>query len=114
MAPPPIPPSLSPLEAALVQALQTMHADVVASAAQLSGELRAFRLQFLGALMAVVLFLIAILASSKGIDPRIPAVAVQGMLSPAPATLVSQPAVEVVEPPAAAVVLPDDGPAAEP
>lgn len=75
--PVPLPDGLSPLETALIQALQVMHSDVVASTAQLSGELRAFRLQFLGALVAMVLFLIGIVASLKGVDPRIAAEAVQ-------------------------------------
>jgi len=79
MKPVPLPDGLSPLETALIQALQMMHADVVSSTAQLSGELRAFRLQFLGALVAMVLFLIGIVASLKGVDPRIAAEAVQAV-----------------------------------
>lgn len=84
MKPAPLPDGLTPLETALVQALHTMHADVVASTSQISGELRAFRLQFLGALMVTVLFLIGIVASLKGVDPRIAGEAVQ-MLAPASA-----------------------------
>ena len=105
MKPAPLPDGLTPLETALIQTLQTMHTDVIK-------ELRAFRIQFLGALCAMVLFLIGIVASLKGVDPRIASEAVQ-MLAPAH-TVAVPPAVEVVEPPAAAVVPPDDGPASEP
>lgn len=74
MKPAPLPEGLTPLETALIQTLQTMHTDVIK-------ELRAFRIQFLGALCAMVLFLIGIVASLKGVDPRIAAEAVQGITS---------------------------------
>jgi len=67
-----IPPSLSPLEAALVQTLTNMHQDTIK-------ELRAFRIQFLVALCGMVVFLVSIVASLKGVDPRIAAEAVQAV-----------------------------------
>jgi hypothetical protein len=74
----PLPEGLTPLETALIQTLQTMHTDVIK-------ELRVFRVQFLGALVAMVIFLIGIVALLKGVDPRIAAEAVQG-ISPVSAT----------------------------
>ena len=70
----PLPEGLTPLETALIQTLQTMHTDVIK-------ELRVFRVQFLGALVAMVIFLIGIVALLKGVDPRIAAEAVQGITS---------------------------------
>jgi hypothetical protein len=70
--PPPIPPSLSPLEAALVQTLTNMHQDTIK-------ELRAFRIQFLAALCGMVVFLVSVMALLKGVDPRIAAEAVQAV-----------------------------------
>jgi hypothetical protein len=77
MAAPLIPPSLSPLEAALVQTLTNMHQDTIK-------ELRAFRIQFLVALCGMVAFLVSIMALLKGVDPRIAAEAVQAV-APMPA-----------------------------
>lgn len=55
---PPAPDTLSPLERALVDALTSMHSEVVT-------ELRTFRRQTLG----LVIFLVAIVALLKGVDP---------------------------------------------
>ena len=63
--------TLSPLEKALVETLQGMHRDVIK-------ELRIFRWHFL----ALVVFLIGLVALSKGIDPRIAAQAATEVMAP--------------------------------
>jgi len=96
-----LPDGLSPLEAALVGTLTNMHRDVVK-------ELRIFRWQTI----ALIVFLIGIVALSKGIDPRIAAQAATEVMAPVPvevvapaATVVPEPA-PVVHEPAAEVVVP--------
>ncbi len=95
-----LPDGLSPLEAALVGTLTNMHRDVVK-------ELRIFRWQTI----ALIVFLIGIVALSKGIDPRIAAQAATEVIAPVPVEVVA-PAMDVLEPepvvhePAAEVVVP--------
>lgn len=67
------PDGLSPLEKALIDTLQNLHADTIR-------ELRAFRIQFLGALCGMVVFLISIVATLKGVDPTTPAAVVPTVL----------------------------------
>lgn len=84
--------SLSPLEKALVETLQAMHRDVIK-------ELRIFRWQTI----ALIVFLIGIVALLKGVDPRVAAQAATEIVAPvhleasspevvAPATVVPEPA----------------------
>lgn len=54
----PLPDGLTPLEQALVETLRSGHADFVR-------ELRAFRWQ----MMTLIIFLVAIVALLKGVDP---------------------------------------------
>jgi len=68
-APAPLPDGLSPLEKALIDTLQNLHADTIK-------ELRIFRWQTLG----LIVFLVAIVAAMKGIDPTVPASAVPAVL----------------------------------
>jgi hypothetical protein len=95
-----LPDGLSPLEAALVGTLTNMHRDVVK-------ELRIFRWQTI----ALIVFLIGIVALSKGIDPRIAAQAATEVIAPVPVEVVA-PAMDGPEPapvvhePAAEVVVP--------
>jgi hypothetical protein len=72
MKPQALPDGLTPLETALIQTLQNMHTDVIK-------ELRVFRIQFIGALIGMVVFLIGVVALLKGVDPRIAAEAVQAV-----------------------------------
>lgn len=72
MKPQTLPDGLTPLETALIQTLQNMHTDVIK-------ELRVFRIQFIGALIGMVVFLIGVVALLKGVDPRIAAEAVQAV-----------------------------------
>ena len=65
--------TLSPLEKALVETLQGMHHDVIK-------ELRIFRWQTI----ALIVFLIGIVALLKGVDPTIAARAVPTVTSAAP------------------------------
>lgn len=90
-----LPDGLSPLEAALVGTLTNMHRDVVK-------ELRIFRWQTI----ALIVFLIGIVASSKGIDPRIAAQAATEVMAPVPVEVVVPEPAPVVHEPAAEVVVP--------
>lgn len=65
--------TLTPLEKALVETLQGMHHDVIK-------ELRIFRWQTI----ALIVFLIGIVALLKGVDPTIAARAVPTVTSAAP------------------------------
>jgi hypothetical protein len=90
-----LPDGLSPLEAALVGTLTNMHRDVVK-------ELRIFRWQTI----ALIVFLIGIVALSKGIDPRIAAQAATEVMAPVPVEVVMPEPAPVVHEPAAEVVVP--------
>lgn len=68
-APAPLPDGLSPLEKALIDTLQNLHADTIK-------ELRIFRWQTLG----LIVFLVAIVAVLKGVDPAVPASTVPAVL----------------------------------
>jgi len=70
----PLPDGLSPLEQALVETLRSGHADFVK-------ELRAFRWQ----MMALIVFLVAIVATLAGANPLDASKATQQVLSPLPA-----------------------------
>lgn len=97
MAPPPIPPSLSPLEAALVQTLHAMHEGTIK-------ELRIFRWQTVG----LMIFLIGIVALLKGVDPRIASEAAGTLLAPAH-TIASPPIIAPMDPDTEPETLPADG-----
>jgi hypothetical protein len=64
-----LPDGLSPLEKALIDTLQNLHADTIR-------ELRIFRWQTLG----LIVFLVAIVATLKGVDPTTPAAVVPTVL----------------------------------
>lgn len=82
-----LPDGLSPLEAALVETLQAMHHDVIK-------ELRIFRWQTI----ALVVFLIAIVALLKGVDPRVAATAATEVMAPVPAMVMPEAAPVVHDP----------------
>lgn len=84
MTTPPPTDGLSPLEKALVDTLSNMHRDVIK-------ELRTFRWQTL----ALVVFLVGIVALLKGVDPRIAASIPAEVLGPASPVV----PVEVAPPP---------------
>ena len=68
-APAPLPDGLSPLERALIDTLQNLHADTIK-------ELRIFRWQTLW----LIVFLVAIVAAMTGVYPTVPASAVPAVL----------------------------------
>lgn len=73
---PSMPDGLTPLEAALVQTLQNIHQDVIK-------ELRIFRWQT----MALIVFLVVVVAMLKGVDPRVAGDATTQVLTGAPTSV---------------------------
>lgn len=71
----PLPDGLSPLEQALVETLRSGHADFVR-------ELRAFRWQ----MMTLIIFLVAVVAMLKGVDPRVAGEVATQVAAPVPVT----------------------------